>query len=141
MRTFGQFSVRLLFAAPTLAFLALQCFAHWEVEAFLSGAFRGQSMPDAFNHLNNALPIFTIFLFLQSLLAYSLMMSSKLEFLIPLATGPVLGGLCYLLVDGVSDPNWCELFAMLTIGMLVSIPVTLILVRIRANANRTLRSG
>ena len=141
MRTFGPFLVRLLFAAPTMAFLALQCFAHWDVEAFLSDTFRGQSMPDAFNHLNNALAIFTMFLFLQSLLAYSLMMSSKLEFLIPLAAGPVLGGLCYLLVDGVSDPNWCELFAILTIGMLVSIPVTLILVGIRANSNRTLRSG
>ena len=141
MRTFGPFLVRLLFAAPTMAFLALQCFAQWDVESFLSKTFRGRSMPDAFNHLNKALPIFTIFLFLQSLLAYSLMMSSKLEFLIPLATGPVLGGLCYLLRDGVSDPNWCELFAILIIGMLVSIPVTLILVGIRANSNRTLRSG
>ena len=124
-----------------MAFLALQCLAHWDVESFLKDKFRGQSMPDAFNDLNNALPIFTIFLFLQSLLAYSLMRSSKLEFLIPLAAGPVLGGLCYLLRDGVSDPNWCELFTILTIGMLVSIPVTLILVRIRANSNRILRSG
>ncbi len=141
MRTFGPFLVRLLFAAPTMAFLALQCFAQWDVESFLSKTFRGRSMPDAFNHLNKALPIFTIFLFLQSLLAYSLIRSSKLEFLLPLATGPVLGGLCYLLVDGVSDPNWCELFALLTIGMLVSIPVTLILFVIRVNANRSLRSG
>ena len=98
MRTYGPFLVRLLFAAPTMAFLALQCLAHWDVESFLKDKFRGQSMPDAFNDLNNALPIFTIFLFLQSLLAYSLLRSSKLEFLIPLAAGPVLGGLCYWLV-------------------------------------------
>ena len=141
MRTFGQFSIKLLFAAPTLAFVALQCFAVPDVEAFLSKTFRGGSMPDAFNHLNKALPIFTILLFLQSLLAYSLVMSSKLDLLIPLATGPVLGGLIYLLVEGLSDPNWAELFAILTIGMLVSISVTVILVVIRVYEIRTFRSG
>ncbi len=98
-------------------------------------------MPDAFNHLNKALPIFTILLFLESLLAYSLVISSKLDLLIPLAAGPFLGGLSYLLVEGLSDPNWADLFAILTIGMLVSISVTVILVVIRVYAIRTLRSG
>ena len=62
-----------------------------------------------------------------------IVLSHKSRYLLPLATGPLLGLLLYLGGYGVTDPAWFTLLALLSIGMLVGTVVTVTWIVIRMN--------
>jgi hypothetical protein len=104
-----------LFAMPT------------DVERFLKQNAPGQPMPDAFNELNNVIPVFMLFVTATMLLSLWIERKVQPALWIPLVFGPSACFAGWGVTENFDDPNWFHLFALTTIGMLVSCAVTAVL--------------
>lgn len=98
-----------------------------DIERFLSQTIPGRHMPDAFDRLNDAVPIFCIFLTASLVVSIRLTMRQLYSLFIPLIAGPTMCVTGWYLTENFDDPNWFQLFALATIGMLVSCLVTSVL--------------
>ena len=87
----------------------------------------GKPMPDAFKGLNVAIPIFMIFVTASLLLFARIKSKQQYSLLIPLLFGPSACIAGWYLTENLNDPNWFDLFAITTTGMLVSCAVTALL--------------
>jgi len=121
---------------PALAFCGFQLFAAPDLETWLAAEFRGFARPDAFEGVADIAPLFAVLFGVTSLLAAGLVVSRKASYLLTLAAGPLLAGLVYLVMHGVTDPAWFTLLALLVIGMLVGSPVTAVYVAVTAKRHR-----
>lgn len=90
-------------------------------------------MPDAFDHLNDAVPIFFIFLSVSLFVSLRLIVRHLYSLFIPLIAGPAMCVVGWYSTENFDDPNWSQLFALLTIGMLVSCLVTGVLAGMSEN--------
>jgi len=98
-----------------------------DIEKVLKRNVPSNPMPDAFNGLNDSIPIFMVFLAGTLFLIARINRKRQYLLLLPLLFGPTscIAGWC--LTENLSDPNWFHLFALTTIGMLVSCTVTSLL--------------
>ncbi len=131
-----RFIIALLTLFPALAFCGLQLFATPDLETWLAAEFHGIARPDAFEGVADIAPLFAVLFGVISLLAAGLVVSRKASCLLMLAAGPLLAGLVYLVMHGVTDPAWFTLLALLVIGMLVGSPVTAVYVAVRAKRHQ-----
>jgi len=120
--------VALLASLLSICLIAL-CF---DIETMLKQIVPGNPMPDAFKGLNGAIPIFTAFIAGTLLLVISIVRKRLYSLLLPLLFGPSACFTGYLVTENWNDPNWFDLFAITTIGMLVSCAVTFILLAIES---------
>jgi hypothetical protein len=97
------------------------------IERFLSLRWPGNPMPDAFKGLNGAIPLFMVFVTASLLLAARICRTHQIVLFIPLMFGPLACFVGWYLTENFSDPSWFDLFALTTIGMLVSCSVTALL--------------
>lgn len=104
-----------------------------DIERFLSQTIPGRHMPDAFDHLNDAVPIFFIFLTASLVVSLRLTLRQLYSLFIPLIAGPAMCVVGWYLTENFDDPNWFHLFAFATIGMLVSCLVTSVLAGMSKN--------
>jgi hypothetical protein len=104
-----------------------------DFERYLKQNAPGNPRPDAFNGLNNAIPIFMTFVSATLVLATIIQMMHSKLLLLPLLFGPMVcfGG--WTLVENWSDPNWSQLFGIMIVGMFVSCLVTSFLMLARRN--------
>jgi RsiW-degrading membrane proteinase PrsW (M82 family) len=84
-------------------------------------------MTDAFDRLNDAVPIFFIFLTASLVVSLRLTMRQLYSLFMPLIAGPAICVVGWYLTEDFDDPNWFQLCALATIGMLVSCLVTALL--------------
>lgn len=115
-----------LILLPAFLFGALQVVAAPDLETWLIERTQGAFRNDAFDHVNRIAPLFSAALILASALACSLVALKQFRFLLPLASGPLLALAVYLLTNGLTDPAWFSLLAILTVFLVVSSSVTLI---------------
>lgn len=104
-----------------------------DIERFLIQTIPGRHMPDAFDHLNDAVPIFFIFLSVSLFVSLRLIVRHLYSLFIPLIAGPAMCVVGWYSTENFDDPNWSQLFALLTIGMLVSCLVTGVLAGMSEN--------
>lgn len=96
-----------------------------DIEGFLYDSLPGRHMPDAFDHLNESVPVF-VALSTASLALLSIVTFKKQYLLIvALAAGPIISVLGWLATENFEDPNWSHLVGLGTIGMWVSCMATL----------------
>jgi len=98
-----------------------------DIERYLKENAPGNPMPDAFNGLNGSLVIFMFFVTITLLLGLGIERKRNYILLIPLLFGPSACFAGWYLTENFNDPNWFHLFALTTIGMLVSCAMTAIL--------------
>ena len=98
-----------------------------DIEAYLKQNVPWTSMPDAFNGLNNSIPINLLFVTGTLLLLARITRKRQYVLLLPLLFGPTSCLVGWYLTENMSDPNWFHLFAITTIGMFVSCAVTALL--------------
>ena len=103
-----------------------------DIETILKQNVPGNPMPDAFNGLNGSIPIFMVFIAGTFLLLIRIVRKRLYSLLLPLLFGPSACFAGWYLTENWNDPNWFHLFAITTIGMLVSCAVTFILLAIEA---------
>lgn len=98
-----------------------------DVERYLKQNAIGNPMPDAFNGLNSIIPVFMLLVTITMLL--SLWIERKVQPIlwIPLLFGPLACFAGWSMTENFHDPNWFHLFALTTIGMLVSCATTAVL--------------
>lgn len=125
---------------PLVLMGTLQYVAKPDLEIWLAIQTKGFSRQDAFNGVNGISTTFTVLLAVTSVLAMLLIVFHKSKFLLSLASGPMLAGLAYLVGYGFTDPAWFTLLALLSIGMLVSAPVTTAWVLLSHRSRLTSRS-
>jgi hypothetical protein len=130
----GRIIIAILTLSPALAIGGFQLFAKLDLESMLAIRFQGVARPDAFDGVADIAPLFVVMFAVNSLLAACLVAFHKTPYLWTLAAGPLLAGLVYVVMHGVTDPAWFTLLALLTIGMLVGAPVTA--VQLAATAKR-----
>ncbi len=116
----------------TLAFLAaIVSFClystHPDLERYLKQNVPGNPMPDAFNGLNNAMPVFMLFVMATILVSLWIERKCQQVLWIPLLFGPSACFAGWSVTENFDDPNWFHLLALTTIGMLVSCAVTAVL--------------
>lgn len=116
--------VALMTLFPALTFCGFCFFATPDLESWLSARFDGVARPDGFDGVNKITTLFSVSFTGTSFFAACLILCRKLRYVLALAAGPVLAGLGYLVMHGVTDPAWFTLLALLSIGMLLSSPVT-----------------
>jgi hypothetical protein len=87
----------------------------------------GNPMPDAFNGLNGTTTVFMLFVTVTLLIAMRIETKRRCVLLLPLLFGPTACFTGWCLTENFEDPNWFHLFALCTIGMLVSCLVTVTL--------------
>jgi hypothetical protein len=116
--------VAMLTMLPALTFCGFWLFATPDLETWLAARLNGLARPDAFDGVADIAPLFAVLFAITSLLAACLVVSRKASYLLLLAAGPLLAGLVYVVTHGVTDPAWFTLLALLSIGMLLSSPVT-----------------
>lgn len=104
-----------LFAIPT------------DVERFLKQNTPGKPMSDAFDGLNNVKPVFMLFVTATMLLALWIERKVQPILWISLLFGPSACLAGWSVTENFDDANWFHLFALTTIGMLVSCAVTAVL--------------
>ena len=97
------------------------------IESYLSHNVPWTSMPDAFNGLNNSIPINMLFATGTLLLLARITRKRQYALLLPLLFGPTSCLVGWYMTENMNDPNWFHLFALTTIGMLVSCTVTALL--------------
>ncbi len=98
-----------------------------DVERYLEQKRDWQPHADAFNGLNNIVPVFMLFVTATMLL--SLWIERKVQPIlwIPLLFGPSACFAGWSMTENFDDPNWFHLFALTTIGMLLSCATTAVL--------------
>ncbi len=96
-----------------------------DIERYLKQYMPGQHMPDAFHGLNGTMTVFMLLVTATLLLAIRIETKRKTALLLPLLFGPIACLVGWCLTENFSDPNWFHLFALTTLGMLVSCVVTL----------------
>ena len=97
------------------------------LETYLNHSWPWNSRPDAFMHINNAiLPFMTLSTCTSAIGAWVLATHRK-SLTIPLTAGPLICAIGWSITDDYQDPTWFHLFALMTIGMLVSCVVTIVL--------------
>lgn len=116
----------------TLAFLAaIVSFCLYstrpDLERYLKQNVPGNPMPDAFNGLNNAMPVFMLFVMATILVSLWIERKRQQVLWIPLLFGPSACFAGWSVTENFDDPNWFHLLALTTIGMLVSCAVTAVL--------------
>lgn len=90
-------------------------------------------MPDAFDGLNDSVPTFFIFLTVSLVVSLRITLRQLYSLYIPLIAGPAMCVVGWYLTENLNDPNWFHLFALTTIGRLVSCLVTSVLAGISKN--------
>jgi len=98
-----------------------------DIERYLKQNMPGNPMPDAFRGLNGTMTMFTLFVTATAVLALRIEIKRRYVLLLPLMFGPTACFTGWCLTENFNDPNWFHLFALTTIGMLVSCLVTAIL--------------
>lgn len=98
-----------------------------DIEQYLKQNVPGNPMPDAFNGLNGSIPIFMLLVTATLQLVTRLNRKRQNLLFLPLLFGPFVCSVGWYLTEDLSDPNWFHLFAITTIGMLVSSVVTALL--------------
>ena len=98
-----------------------------DFERYLKQNSFGNPMPDAFNGLNNALPIFMLFITATAFLSLWIERKRQHVLWIPLLFGPSACFAGWSVTENFNDPNWFHLLALTTIGMLVSCAVTAVM--------------
>jgi len=98
-----------------------------DIESCLKQNVPWTSMPDAFNGLNDSIPIFMLFVTGTLLLLARINKKRQCVLLLPLLFGPFACFAGWYLTENLNDPNWFHLFATKTIGMLVSCAATALL--------------
>lgn len=88
-------------------------------------------MPDAFKGLNETIPFVLVFATITCALAGQIARNGKRTLLLPLLFGPSICVLGWLATENFHDPNWFQLTALSTIGMIVSSTVTFVLMRLK----------
>jgi hypothetical protein len=119
-----------LLGAVTLASIIWTVFlfvSRPDIERFLTQTIPGRHMPDAFDRLNESVPIFFIFLTISLVVMLLLALKQLYSLFIPLIAGPAMCVVGWYMTENFDDPNWFHLFALATIGMLVSCLVTTVL--------------
>jgi hypothetical protein len=116
--------VAVLMLVPTAAVVGFHVVVGADLQAWLKDRAGGLARPDAFDGVNAIWPRFSTLLGITSLLAAYLVVSHKSRSLVVLAIGPCLATVAYLAANGITDPEWFTLLALLSIGMLVSSIVT-----------------
>ena len=116
-----------LILLPVIAFSVLLLIAVPDLETWLKIKTEGFSRHDAFKGLTGVAPVFAFVLGATSLVAAYFVITHKSQYLLPMSAGPLFGIFSYLPVNGLTDPEWCALVALLTIGMMVATPVTILL--------------
>ena len=116
----------ILILVPALLLVVFQIMARPDPEYWLSQQTKGFSRSDAFDGVTNILPVFSTLFGITSLFGAFCIARQHAQYLIPLSVGPILAGMVYLIMHGVTDPAWFTLLALLTIGMLVGSPVTVV---------------
>ena len=104
-----------------------------DIERFLNQTIPGSHMPDAFDRLNDSVPIFFIFLTASLVVSLRLTMRQLYSLFTPLIAGPAMCVVGWFLTENFDDPNWFHLFALATVGMLVSCLVTSVLAGLSNN--------
>jgi hypothetical protein len=89
---------------PALAIGGFQLFATPDLETWLGVQLHGFARPDAFDGVADIAPLFAVVFTVTSLLAACLVVFHKTPYLLSLAAGPLLAGLVYLIMHGVTDP-------------------------------------
>lgn len=118
--SFSRIIVALLMLLPAIMFGGLQLIARPDLEAWLAVQAQGFARPDAIFHVTAISYYFIVLFGITSLLAAYLVVAGKSQFLVPLAAGPSLTTLVYLASNGITNPDWYSLLALLGVGMLVS---------------------
>ena len=118
--------VLLLVLIPAVLLGCFQFVAQPDPGYWLSQHTIGQTRRDAFDGVTSSLPLTASLFHGTSFLAALLIWSRHSKFLVPLAVGPMLAVFGYLMTHGISDPAWHTLLGLLTIGMIVGSPVTLV---------------
>ena len=98
-----------------------------DVEQFLMETIPGRHLPDAFDHVNDAVSLFCILLTASLVVSLWLTLKQLHSLFIPLTAGPALCVVGWYLTENFDDPNWSHLFSLATIGMLASCVVTSVL--------------
>ena len=97
------------------------------IEHILKQCVPGNPMPDAFKGLNDSIPIFMVFVAGTLFLIARINRKRQYSLLLPLLFGPTSCIVGWYLTENPNDPNWFDLIAITTIGMLVSCSVTALL--------------
>jgi hypothetical protein len=113
----------IIFGAATSMMLILRP----NIERYLTEIAPGNHMPDAFRELNEVMPFFLLFGTTTAILAGRLVRRRQPSLFIPLLFGPLLCIAWWSATENFADPNWFHLFALSTIGMVVSTLVTFLL--------------
>ena len=119
----SRFVLALLVLLPAIVVVGFQLAARPDPETWLASHAEGFARPDAFDGVTRISPLFATCLGCTCVVAVYFVLSGRLQFLLPLAAGPLLASLVYLADYGLADPSWFTLLVLLTIGMLVSSPV------------------
>ena len=113
----------LVFGLATLVLFV----ARPNIERYLNKHAPDNHMPDAFNGLNDVIPTFIFFVTTTLMLAGQFLRNRQYRLFLPLFFGPFICVAGWFLTDNFADPNWFHLFALSTIGMLVSSMVSVVL--------------
>ncbi len=98
-----------------------------DIEQYSKLYFPGNPKPDAFNGLNKAIPLLMVMITVSLLLAARINGRRQFVLYLPLSFGPSACLVGWYVTEDLSDPNWFDLTALATIGMLVSCAITTLL--------------
>lgn len=98
-----------------------------DVESFLMDYLPGPHMPDAFRGLNQSIPMTMMLVATSSALASWNAMDRRYKMLVPLLAGPAMCFIGSWMTENWDDPNWLNLVATTSLGMLVSCVITAVL--------------
>lgn len=113
-----------ILSAVSAAIFAALILVRFDLEQALSESMPGYHMPDAFDHLNKAVPMVVALASVSLALLRAVIVSERDVLIVPLFAGPVMCVLGWFVVEDLRDPNWSHLGALSSLGMLVSCVVT-----------------
>lgn len=125
----ANFNIRLAqssaFATTLISFYILA--TKPDFERYLIENAPGNPMTDAFNGLNKMIPVFMILLAGTVIVFAIIYQTRKYIFMIPLLFGPMICFVGWYVTENFEDPSWFHMVAITAVGMLVSCPITTIL--------------
>jgi uncharacterized membrane protein len=131
--------VRLRLLQGLAFFVAIFSFGLFSVRPNIERYLPGNPMPDAFNGLNNAMPVFMLFITATILVVLWIERKRQHVLLVPLLFGPSACFARWCLTENFNDPTWFHLFALTIMGMMVSCAVVVVLlIAPRKQQNKTM---
>jgi hypothetical protein len=94
-----------------------------DLEAYLRQRFRGRALPDAFEFVNDAAPVYFWLHTLVCVASFVAAFTNRHDVLCVLCIGPALSLVLIVLGQSWSDPSWFVILNVASIGSLVSLVV------------------